>query len=208
MPYLSEAEAVRHKIHLVNEKTILATEKEAHGFFKNFIFTSLPYSGDNISFKTIEGKEYKLSDFKGKTLLVNFWAWWCAPCRQEMPELAHLQRVLGGDKFQVITINLGTNPHSKLEQFMKAANADNFVLYRDPSMKSFDELRNHGLAVGLPVTLLFDKDTHLIGSYNGIAPWSNEDAQRLIRAAIDADHSGGNSVVEVSNAPQETIKAP
>lgn len=66
-----------------------------------------------MAFEDAEGKPKKLSDFRGKTLLVNLWATWCVPCRKEMPALDQLQTKLSGPNFEVVAINIDTRDPEK-----------------------------------------------------------------------------------------------
>ncbi|WP_208440224.1 TlpA disulfide reductase family protein [Bartonella raoultii] len=166
------------------EKT-RALQKAATGFFANMRFSDTPTDMNQLSFKDIQGKDHTLAQFTGKPILLNLWAIWCAPCRTEMPELATLKRELGGENFDVIAINTDkTASPQKIQQFLHNVGADNLVYYRDETMEIFNNLRKQGLALGLPITVLIDKNGHLIASYNGAAPWANDDAKALIKAVI------------------------
>lgn len=142
-----------------------------------------PVSVADLAFTGPDGKEMTLADYKGKTLLVNLWATWCAPCREEMPELDNLQAQKGGDDFSVVAINIDTGSDEKPTQFLKEIGVTHLNLYRDASMASFNDLKRKNLAFGLPVTLLVDKDGCQIAAMNGPAPWDSPDAIRLIEAA-------------------------
>ncbi|WP_208435453.1 TlpA disulfide reductase family protein [Bartonella phoceensis] len=169
----------------VPEEKMTTIRKAAKGFFTNIRFADTPSDVNQFSFKDIQGKEHKLSEFTGKPLLINLWAIWCAPCRTEMPELAQLKHELGGENFDVLVINTDkTAPPEKIQQFLQDVHADNLVYYRDETMNIFNNLRKQGLALGLPITFLVDKKGHLIASYNGAAPWANDDAKTLIKAVI------------------------
>lgn len=142
-----------------------------------------PISVANIAFTGPDGKQMTLGDFKGKTLLVNLWATWCAPCREEMPELDNLQAEKGGNDFEVVAINIDTGSDEKPKKFMQDIGIKSLSLNRDATMSSFNELKRKNLAFGLPVTLLVDKDGCQISAMNGPAPWDGPDAIRLIEAA-------------------------
>ncbi|MFD1199073.1 TlpA disulfide reductase family protein [Brucella gallinifaecis] len=142
-----------------------------------------PISVAHIAFNGPDGKQMTLGDYKGKTLLVNLWATWCAPCREEMPELDNLQAQKGGSDFDVVAINIDTGSDEKPSKFLEEIGIKSLSLNRDATMSSFNELKRKNLAFGLPVTLLVDKDGCQIASMNGPAPWDGPDAINLIEAA-------------------------
>jgi len=142
-----------------------------------------PLPVQNLSFTGPDGAKMTLADFKGKTLLVNLWATWCAPCREEMPALDKLQASEGGDDFQVVAINIDTGDDTKPKTFLSETGVHSLQLYRDATMGVFNELKKKNLAFGLPVTMLVDKDGCQVASMNGPANWAGEDAKKLIDAA-------------------------
>ncbi|MEP7452106.1 TlpA disulfide reductase family protein [Phyllobacterium sp. SB3] len=143
-----------------------------------------PQSMSSLSFTGPDGKPVRISDFKGKTLLVNLWATWCAPCREEMPALDALETKKGSDKFEVVTINIDTGDDAKPKAFLSEIGVKSLDLYRDPSMGVFNELKRKNLAFGLPVTMLIDKEGCQIAAMNGPADWSSDDAQRFVDTAL------------------------
>ncbi|PIT70616.1 TlpA family protein disulfide reductase [Bartonella tribocorum] len=169
----------------IQEKKMTTIQKAATGFFAHMRFTDTPLDMNTLSFKDIQGKDHTLAEFNGKPILINLWAIWCMPCRTEMPDLAQLKRELGGENFDVIAINIDKAASSeKIQQFLQDIHADNLVYYRDETMNIFNDMRKQGIALGLPVTLLIDKNGYLIASYNGAAPWANDDAKTLIKAVM------------------------
>ncbi|WP_312367834.1 thiol:disulfide interchange protein TlpA [Ensifer sp.] len=137
-----------------------------------------------LDFNDPEGKPTTVKAFAGKTLLVNLWATWCGPCREEMPALNALQKSLGSDKFEVVAINIDVGDDEKPKAFLDETAAHDLRYYRDASMGVFNNLKKEGLAFGLPATLLIDDKGCLIGSMNGPAAWDSDDAKALISAAI------------------------
>ncbi|MDX3929720.1 MAG: TlpA disulfide reductase family protein [Shinella sp.] len=136
-----------------------------------------------LAFNGPDGKAKSLSDFSGKTLLVNLWATWCVPCREEMPALNALQKSMGGDRFEVVAINIDTGSDEKPKAFLDETGVHDLGYYRDASMGVFNTLKKEGLAFGLPVTLLMDDKGCLVSAMNGPAAWDSEDAKALIGAA-------------------------
>ncbi|MBO9630924.1 MAG: TlpA family protein disulfide reductase [Shinella sp.] len=143
----------------------------------------------DLVFDGPDGKKKTIADFAGKTLLVNLWATWCVPCREEMPALNALQKDLGSDKFEVVAINIDTGDDEKPKTFLDETKVHDLGYYRDASMGVFNTLKKEGLAFGLPVTLLMDDKGCLISAMNGPAAWDSEDAKALINAALTSPKS-------------------
>ncbi len=158
---------------------IAKAESLREGTMKKLIFSD-PRPVSVETFTDPSGAEVTLGDFKGKFVLVNFWATWCAPCRKEMPQLAELQNEFGGDKFEVLTIATGRNPVPVIERFFEEIGVDNLPKYLDPqSVVS----RNSGV-FGLPITLIIDPEGQEIARMRGDAEWFSDSAQAVIRALI------------------------
>ncbi len=144
-----------------------------------------PQSLKGLAFTSPDGKPMTLADHAGKTLLVNLWATWCAPCRAEMPALNALEKERGSDRFEVIAVNVDTGGDEKPKKFLSEIGVDTLKLYRDNTLDTFNDLKTRGLALGLPVTLLVDGDGCLLAHMNGPAEWASPDAAKLIEAAAN-----------------------
>ncbi len=142
----------------------------------------------DLAFADGDGKPLKLSDWRGKVILVNLWATWCAPCRKEMPALAELQSKLGGKDFEVLAISIDRKGAAASSAFLDEAKATVLKLYVDPSSKALGALQ----AIGLPASVLVDRDGREIGRLLGPAEWNAPEAEQLIRAAI-AEGGAGKS---------------
>ncbi len=137
----------------------------------------------DLTFLDADGKPVKLSDFRGRTVLLNLWATWCVPCRKEMPALDQLARA-AGDKFEVVAINLDTGDRQKPKRFLSEIGVSKLAYYEDPSTGVFQELKRLGRAPGLPTSILIDGQGCEIGYLAGPAEWASADALALVRAAV------------------------
>jgi len=136
-----------------------------------------------LAFNDADGKAMTLADTGGKPRLVNLWATWCAPCREEMPALDRLQADKGGEDFQVVAISVDGGSDDKPRAFFDEIGAKSLSFYHDPTIGAFNTLKKDGLAFGLPVTVLVDENNCVIANMNGPAEWASEDAYDLIDAA-------------------------
>ncbi len=135
-----------------------------------------------FSFADGTGEIKDLSQWKGRVVLLNLWATWCAPCRKEMSELAKLQKLLGSADFEVVALSEDLKGAEASAAFMKEAGVDNLALYVDPKATALAAIQS----VGLPTTLLIDRNGREVGRLLGPAEWASEDAQKLVKAALDA----------------------
>ena len=123
-----------------------------------------------------------LADYRGKYILVNFWATWCAPCRQEMPQLNALQKEFGGDHFEVVTIATGRNSPQGIIKFFEEAGVDSLPRHQDPKQALAAQM---GI-FGLPITVLIDPDGREIARLRGDAVWDSDSARAIVKALIDS----------------------
>ncbi len=144
----------------------------------------------DLAFEDENGKPKKLSDWRGKTVLVNLWATWCVPCRKEMPALERLEAKLGGPKFEVVAINIDTRDPEKPKIFLKEANLTRLGYFSDRNAKVFQDLKAIGRALGMPTSVLVDPEGCEIGTIAGPAEWGSEDAIKLIKAAVQPTAAG------------------
>jgi thiol-disulfide isomerase/thioredoxin len=137
-----------------------------------------------LAFTDAGGKPRTLSEFRGKTILLNLWATWCVPCRKEMPALDALQVKLGGDTFEVVAVNIDTRNLDKPKAWLQEVGIGKLGYYADSSAKVFQDLKAIGKAFGMPTTLLIDRNGCELGTLAGPAEWASEDAVKLIEAAL------------------------
>ncbi len=137
-----------------------------------------------LAFFDANGGETTLAAWSGKVALVNLWATWCIPCREEMPDFAALQADYGGEDFEIVAINLDRGDRSGPAAFLKEVGADNLALNTDERSDTFQILKGEGLAFGLPSTILVDEAGCRIGHLTGPAKWDSDDGRALIEAAL------------------------
>lgn len=145
---------------------------------------SQPLRLPNLEFRGPDGQAQKLSDFRGRTILLNLWATWCVPCRKEMPALDALQGELGGPGFEVVAVNIDTRDPARPRAWLNEAGIGRLAYYHDSQAKIFQDLKVIGKAFGMPTTLLVDPQGCEIATLAGPAEWASEDAKKLIRAAL------------------------
>lgn len=161
-----------------------AVDTAARGEVAAMLATKPPVSLKDLAFNAPDGTPMSVADLSGKTLLINLWATWCAPCRHEMPALDQLQQDMGGDAFEVVAVNVDTGGDEKPKAFLSEIGVDALGYYRDSTLALFNDLKRRGLAFGLPVTLLVDSEGCLLAHMNGPAEWASPDAKALIEAAM------------------------
>jgi thiol-disulfide isomerase/thioredoxin len=143
-----------------------------------------PLRVPDLAFRDASGAERRLSEWRGRTILLNLWATWCVPCRKEMPALDELQAKLGGPQFEVVTINIDTRDPEKPRNWFKEVGLKSLGYYADANAKVFQDLKLIGRAFGMPTTMLVDPAGCEIGTLAGPAEWSSEDAVKLVSAAL------------------------
>ena len=148
-------------IYLITSNFSYASEKPD---IKNLVLIKNPKLYEDVIFMNVKQKNVNLDDFKGKLIILNFWATWCAPCKEEMPSLDELQSNTKLNNLKIFPINIGQEDTSKSESFFKELNIKNLDIYIDAPItlaKKFS-LR------GVPTTIIFNKEgkefARIIGS--------------------------------------------
>ncbi len=131
---------------------------------KNIVINKELKTYDNITFFDANRKTIKLADYRGSLILLNFWATWCAPCKEEMPSLDALKINPKLNNIKIFPINIGKESLKKSEKFFKDLNIKNLNIYED----NITTLAKDFNLRGLPTTILFNKEgkefARIIGS--------------------------------------------
>ena len=138
----------------------------------------------DMAFRDAAGTERHLSDWQGRTVLMNLWATWCIPCRQEMPALDALETTLGNERFEVVAVNIDSRDTARPQAWLKEVGVKTLAYYADPSGKVFQDLKLVGRGFGLPTTVLVNPQRCEIGTAAGPAEWASQDGIALVRAAL------------------------
>lgn len=147
---------------------------------KNFIVNDAPKPVAAISFEDEQGRAKTLADFRGKVIVLNIWATWCASCRTEMPALDRLQADLGGVEFAVVTLSIDRGGINSIGKFYAATGVTHLAKYVDTSGHV---LRGLG-AIGLPTTLVIDRTGSEIGRVVGAVEWDAPETVAFLRSVI------------------------
>lgn len=131
-------------------------------------------------FTDAAGAARTLADWRGRMVLVNLWATWCAPCRREMRSLDNLQARLGGKDFDVLALNTDADDATKVKAFYQRFGVKELATYLDPGKAAYKALG----AVGTPTNILIDCHGRELGRLEGAARWDSDEAVLLIRALM------------------------
>ena len=135
----------------------------------------------NIEFSDGDGRPKRLSDYRGKVILLNLWATWCPPCRKEMPSLDRLQAILGGLEFDVIALSVDRSL-PVVEEFYRQTALMKLRVYIDHSEQAMPSLA----VTAIPTTLLIDRRGREVGRKIGPAEWDSPSLIKQMRERIDA----------------------
>lgn len=150
------------------------------GAMKRFVFHDQMIPATKAAFQDADGNEVNFSDFKGKVILVNLWATWCAPCIKEMPDLNELQKSLGGEKFEVVLISQNSDGIESSLEFLETNSITHLTTYIDSKRNIARSLKSNVL----PTSILINAEGHEVGRLIGPAEWNSGDSQALINYFI------------------------
>jgi thiol-disulfide isomerase/thioredoxin len=160
-----------------------AMRGKAVGEMAGVVVPALPRPLPDMAFQNADGQTIGLSSFKAKTVVMNLWAAWCVPCREEMPALNALQHSMGNDFFEVVAVSVDMQGVEKPKAFLKEMNIDRLNFYASPDGGLFQEMQKIGRAAGLPTSLIIDSSGCEIGYLPGPANWGHRDARALLAVA-------------------------
>jgi len=125
------------------------------------------------------GGQVSLTDFRGKLILLHFWASWCVPCRHEIPLLHNMEQSMDAAKFQMISINVNRGGHDDVQDFINKVSPE-FHTLLDPA----GSVRNRYAVRGLPMTYLIGSDGKIIGRIIGERDWASPAAKNMLESLL------------------------
>ena len=137
----------------------------------------------DIKFVDEDGEEQSLKQFRGKVILLSFWASWCAPCLEELPSFEQLKNSINNDDFEILAINVDEDRDNALEFIAKVwdKNDISFASYYDKDLSSARTLNIEAI----PANYVIDKNGREAFNSNGYFDWSSEQSQELIRELLN-----------------------
>ena len=139
----------------------------------------------DMALKDAAGQPLTVSSFEGKRLLINFWASWCVPCREEMPALNALAEKYNSEKFMVLPVNTGETDPAKGAKFLGEGNWPNLPLYAEANaFEIINRLKTSAVSAGLPASVLVDEKGCELAVLQGPAEWDSPDGHSLIEAFL------------------------
>lgn len=151
------------------------------GDLRKLVVHSAPKAFATTQFDSESGKT-SLEVYRGKVVVMNFWALWCAPCREEMPTLDALGAEFGGEDFAVVTVATGPNAPPAIDAFFDEHDLKTLPKYRDPR----SALARASGVLGLPVTVILNREGQEIARLTGTADWHSDSARAIVQALIDS----------------------
>ena len=144
-----------------------------------------PVAASDLPFIIDDDTEGALADYAGQYVVLNFWATWCAPCREEMPSLQNLQTEFGGEDFQVVTLATGRNPPQAIRRFFDEIGVTDLPQHRDINQQIAREMG----VFGLPITVVLNPEGEEIARLRGDAHWDSPEAFAVIEALLNPEGS-------------------
>lgn len=157
---------------------VLRLARSARPAGPDLVLHARPRELANLRFSDGAGRPTSLAAFRGRVVLLNVWATWCPPCREEMPTLDRLQATLGGPGFEVVALSIDHGGLPVVRDFFDRTR----IKHLQPYMDTFGDAKSNLSVAGVPLTLLIDREGREIGRKLGPAAWDNPRMVQLIRS--------------------------
>jgi thiol-disulfide isomerase/thioredoxin len=145
------------------------------------VWSADPRPLPELAFETLDGRPASLAELRGRVVVLNFWATWCTPCREEMPSLDRLQAAFDPAEVAVVALSVDRAGAERVRAFLDEIGVTRLAVYRDPRAATSRAVR----LPGLPGTLLVDREGREVGRLLGIAAWDGPEALAAVRRVLD-----------------------
>jgi thiol-disulfide isomerase/thioredoxin len=147
-----------------------------------FVVSNPPVPVPDTPFISADGQTIKLSDFKGRLVLVNFWATWCVPCIRELPSIDNLRRAVSDPRLEIILVSIDRGEAKVHRPFLAQLGITALTSASDSRASLLRTLKGPGI----PFTLLISPQSQVLGRLIGDAEWDSPEALALIQYYLDA----------------------
>lgn len=158
------------------------------GEFRDFTLLDPPVPAPEARFFDGQELPVSLADFRGRVVLLNFWATWCPPCVYEMPTLDSLQGALGAEGLKVVAVSVDREGLDIVKPFLRDLAVQHLETYLDPLSRLASEI---GVSA-LPSSYLIDTEGRIVGKLQGSAEWDSPEARALLRYYLEKAPAGGS----------------
>ncbi len=155
----------------------------------------------NADLKNLDGSTFKVTDKVGKVLILNMWATWCGPCRQEMPALVRMQETFG-EKLEVIGLNTDKESVEEINKFAEDMKLNYTLVWADTNTQN--ELVKVSKFGGIPQSFIIDQEGNLRGVFRGAAPADVKKMEELVALVV----AGGETAAPATPAEAGSVPAP
>jgi len=150
------------------------------GEMRGLVIHEEPHPASDLPFVRVDESEGSLADYEGQYVVLNFWATWCAPCREEMPSLQNLHDAMASDDFTVVTLATGFNQPQAIRRFFDETGVVDLTQYRDINQQIAREMG----VFGLPITVILNPAGDEVARLRGDAHWDSPEAMAVIEALM------------------------
>jgi peroxiredoxin len=170
---------------LVAREAVWVMEKsrtESNGYFLQALGVEVLYQAPPVSefsLETLEGKRLRLLDFRGKVVLLNFWATWCPSCKLEMPSMEALHKRLGHDGLMMLAVNVRESAEEVKAFFEEHQLSFSAIL--DPEGHAFEQFN----VWSLPTTFIIGRKGELLGKVIGYRDWNSEETIGVLKRLLE-----------------------
>lgn len=142
-----------------------------------------------VVIERMDGKRIDLSSFRGRVVLLSFWATWCPPCRREIPQLEQLQAILRGERIEIVAVSIDRPGASAVRPFLDRLGVRKLTPYLDPGERLTQaqgaEAKPLFRLYGMPISYIIDRHGRVAGYFSGEMDWTSPPALRLLRYYAD-----------------------